>query len=525
MTNTMNSEPTVKVLETRQPAITINAMKKSAATNIPWEEQLSELVDNAILADKNECVDVTITMHYSDNNDSSYIEVLDNSIGIPGNAILNVFNLGSRVNTDRFLLGKMGMGMKGAIWGLGEMDYVISKTADGTKSEVRPSPYTDLNEVLSYIKVENNNSLLDAIKSGTLIRIKRVNEILPKWTSQVHFNKFVDKYNSMYATLLNDGRININIAYTNGKTRFNATCTGTTPLMSNPRHVLDDNLDGIYIGYNEPTYKMETTEKIEDVEIKTKNTCVKLTAWHKPTPQQVERYYEKTKNPAYVPEKYKNSVFGYGGDKSGVTVKYKGKLIQFGLAREASWETDKGVLIEITDESGLKFTQYKNTLVMNNNYKECLDAVMEYLETVGFRIRSLKNTQPIAEKEIVEKFVEFLKNDVIYSQHFGIVDFNRQVKKWVHTSVGEVDIVIYDSKNPDKVTTVIEVKKDRCGGEEARQLWGYMCAMDCQRGILLTGVAEQPSFKSQIDAFRRFHAGFDMASSNVNSLSSSKFFI
>lgn len=525
MENIMNNEPTV--LQTRQPAITISAMKKSAATNIPLEDQLSELVDNAILVDKNESVNVMINLYYSDDNDKSFIEVTDTSIGIPEDRILDVFNLGERVNTEKFLLGKMGMGMKGAIWGLGELDYVISKTINGVKSEVRPVPYTDLNETLVYMKVKNENSFLDAQKSGTIVRIKRVNEFLPKWTNQVHFDKFMDKFNSMYATLLNDGRLNISVSYTNStnsKSRFNAMCSGATPLMSNPRHVLDDNLDGIYIGHNEPIYKINSTEKIDGVEIKTKNTCVKLTAWHKPTPRQVELYYEKTKNSLYEPDKYKRSVFGYGFDKAGIIVKYKGKLIQFGLEKETSWESDKGVLIEISDDSGLKFTQYKNTLVMNNNYKECLDAVLTYLHEVGFRIRSLSNTQPIAEKEIVQKFVEHLKNDSIYCHSFNIINVNDQVKTWVHTAVGEADIVIYDYSDKDKVIAVIEAKKDRCGGEEARQLWGYMCALNCTRGILLTGVSEQPSFKAQIDAFKRSHVGFDIVSSNVSSLSSARFF-
>lgn len=513
------------VIEKHRPAITIAAMKKSAATNIGWEDILSELIDNAILSDKNKCVNVIIRMNHDDDDNNSFIEVSDDSIGIPHDKILDVFNLGSRINTEYFLLGKMGMGMKGAIWGLGEMDYVVSKTERGEKAEVRPAPYTSLNDELSYIKVRPTNHLLDAQTSGTVVRIKRVGEFLPKWTNRSHFDKFLDKYNSMYAKLISDKRVTISVYYANKKVKFYGTCSGSFPLMSNPRHILDSDPE-ITIGYNEPSYKKSTKQKIENVEIKTENTLVHLTAWHKPNPQQVERYFDKTKNPLYNPEQYKRSVFGYGHDKSGITVEYKGKLIQFGLEKESSRETDKGILIKITDDSGLKFTQYKNTLVMNNNYKECIEAVKKYLHEAGFLIRSIAGTQQIDEREIVEAFIEFAKNDSLYQKSLGIVDFNKQVKLWVNHECGQTDILIVDAKNPDKAICVIEAKKDRCGGAEASQLFRYMAYHKCYNGILLTGSVEQPSFKASINAFKSFMnlPKVKLESIDVTSLHSAKFF-
>lgn len=529
MKRTKNKTQIVKeepiVIEKRRPTISIGAMKKAAATNIPWEEQLSELVDNGMLIDKNRCVNIIIRMNYDDDADKSFIEVSDDSIGIPHDKILDVFNLGSRINTEYFLLGKMGMGMKGAIWGLGEMDYVISKTERGEKAEVRPSPYDSLNDELSYQKVKPLTKVLDAQKSGTLVRIKRVNEFLPKWTSRSHFDRFVDKYNSMYAKLLSDRRVTISIYYTNKKVMFHGTCRGSFPLMSNPRHILDADPE-IGIGHNEPSYRQYTKQKIENIEIKTPNTMVKLTAWHKPTPQQVERYYEKTNDPRYEPVQYKQSVFGYGHEKAGIIVMYKGKLIQFGLEKESGRETDKGILIEITDESGLKFTQYKNTLVQNNNYKECLEAVKQYLRDAGFLVRSITGTQQVEEREIVEHFLEFVKTDKMYRTYLGIVDYDVQVKTWVNHECGQTDILIVDLNDPKKVLFVIEAKKDRCGGAEASQLWRYMAYHKCYRGIMLSGVTEQPSFKASIDAFKSFMnlPTVEIESIDVNALHSAKFF-
>jgi hypothetical protein len=522
----MNNNQTV--IAQHIPTITIEAMKKSAASNIPWEDQLSELVDNAILKDKNKCVDVVINMYYDDNPDNSFIEVRDNSIGIPADKILDVFNLGSRVNTEYFLLGKMGMGLKGAVWSIGELDYVVSKTESGEKAEVRAKPYANLNEMLVYHRVENNDNLLEAQKSGTIVRIKRVNDYLPKWTSKAHFDKFVDRYNSMYAHLLYENRVRISIYYTNGSysnVRFDAHCHGSFPLMSNPRHVLDSDPSVGTLGHNECIYIQGTQDKIENIPIVTANISAKLSAWHKPTPAQVEWYHNKTKNSAYEPEQYKNSVFGYGRDRAGITVMYKGKIIAFGLEKESSRETNKGILLEIDDDSGLKFTKYKNTLIQNNNYRECMDEVRKFLEEAGFLIRTSNlKAQAVAEEEIVDKFIEYIRHDKIYKKDFGIVDFDEQVKTWVRTEVGEADIVIYDYHDKNKVNVVIEAKKDFCGGEQARQLWGYMCDLDCTRGILLSGVPEEPTFTAQVKAFKKHHVGFTMEHADVDSLFSANFF-
>ena len=511
------------IIKSKQPSITVKAAKRSAASNIDWSDTLSELIDNAILTDRSKCVDIIINMHCDDDDEKSFIEVTDNSIGIPEKDILDIFNYGVSTNTGKMLLGKMGMGLKGAVWGLGDFEYAISKTINGNKCQVVPRHYDSDDDILVYDQISCTNTVLDAQKQGTSIRIKRVNNTLPMWTSKKHFDKFVDRFNSMYAILLHDRRVTISIYYSNSNgIKFQAQCRGSFPLRSNPRHILAADIN---LGHDEPTYKESTNEKIENIEIKTKNTSVRLTGWHKPTTRQVEEYYELTKDSKYDPQKYKNSVFGFGSENAGIAVLYKGKFIQFGLEKASSRETDKGIILEIDDNSGLRFTQYKNTLVQDVNYRECLDAVMAFLEEQGFMIRSIVGTPQVSEDEIIYKFLDFIRDDEVYLENFGIINFNKQVKVKKKTDVGEADIVIYDYHNPDKVNIVIEAKKDHCGGQEAGQLWRYMCALNCTRGILLSGQNEEPTFRAQINAFKKHHAGFNMESANVKTLSSSKFFV
>jgi hypothetical protein len=513
---------TGEVIEERRPTISIRAAKHSGAVNIPMDEQLSELVDNAILADKKKKVTVIIEMVYDQNDDNSYIQVTDDSIGIAATDILDVLNMGTSKNMEKFALGRMGMGMKGTIWGLGEMDFVASKTTRGDLSKVIAAPYVTYDDPLIYQRVEPGD-VLQSSKSGTIVKIKRVKASIPCWTDKRHFDKFVDKFNSMYANFLNEKRLSLEIYYRNGNVKFQAECMGSFPLMSNPRRILDSDIN---LGHNEPSYEEGTTKKIENVIIKTKNTECKVTAMHKPTPQQVADYFDKTGDPNYNPSVYKNSVFGYGHEHAGIIVKYKDKLIQFGLEKESSRETDKGVIIEIGDNSGLSFTQYKNTLVKNNNYREMMDAVDEYLRSVGFFTRSRVGTQQVSEIEIVNKFLEYVKNDQIYQKGLGIKDFDSQVKSWVKHECGETDIVIYDYNDLSKANHVIEAKKDRCDGETVSQLWRYMAHHNCYSGMILTGGKKSSSFDPTIKAFKKFMNLPDavVEEIDIKTLNSSKFF-
>ena len=377
-----------KVLKTQRPSLKIKSAKRIAGS-ADCVDMLSELIDNAILV-KRECVDVIIDMYYNTDSEQSFIKVVDNSIGIPERSILDVFNYGTSTNEGLMLLGKMGMGMKGAVWGLGEFVYALSKTADGNLCEVRPAPYSSDDDILEYQLVEPTQPELDAYNHGTCIKIKRVNDKLPLWTNKKDFERFMGKLNSMYAKLLDEKRVNISVYYRNSKgIAFSDKCVGAHPLMSNPRNIKDTSPD-IMLGHNEPIYAENTQEKIENREIITYDesgnisTKVYVTAWHKPTPPQVASYYKKTQDEVYNPVKYKNSVFGYGYEKAGITILYKGKYIQFNVDQRSSWEDNRGVIVEINDESGLSFAQYKNSLVPNNKYRECLDAVKKFLKENGF---------------------------------------------------------------------------------------------------------------------------------------------
>jgi hypothetical protein len=260
------------ILQSKKPILTIGAAKKSASTNIEWYHVLSELVDNAILVDKSKCVNVTINMYYNEDNEKSYIEVIDDSIGIPEKDILNIFDYGQSANQGKMLLCKMGMGLKGAIWGLGEFDYLITKTSNGNKCQAQPSKYDSDSDILEYIQIKPTTSHLDAQSSGTIVKIKRVNDKLPNWTNQSHFDAFVYNINSMYANLLHESRVKIHISYSNSSgSKWYKECVGSFPLMSNPRHLLNNDIS---IGFNEPTYIKDTTTPIDKIEIKTNNHLV-----------------------------------------------------------------------------------------------------------------------------------------------------------------------------------------------------------------------------------------------------------
>lgn len=520
---TSKTQKRSKVLNKRKPILTIGAAKKAASSNIEWYHILSELIDNGLVIDKSRCVNVTLNLCYDSDNKKSYIEIIDDSIGIPSSDVLQIFDYGVSANYGKMLLCKMGMGLKGAIWGLGEFDYLITKTEYGSKTQVQPAPYDSDNSILEYQQVEPNTSQLDAQTSGTIVKIKCVNEVLPNWNQKKQFDAFVDTLNSMYAYLLNENRLKITISYKNKTNRWVETCTGSFPLMSNPRHIMNNDIS---IGFNEPTYAKGTTTPIKDIEIKTQNTKVKLTAWHKPTPNQVEKYFDITKDPKYNPERYRDSLFGYGSDTGGITIMYKGKYIQFGVEKHKSRTENQGIIVEIGDDSGVSFTGYKNTLKKNNNYQEMLDAVNEYLSENGFFVRAIVGTPNVEESEIVEKFLEFVKKDSFYKEGLGIIDFDKQVQTWIRTEVGETDVIIRDYNDPNKVINVIEAKKDRCGGYEAAQLWGYMAYHKCKKGILLTGADEQPSFSAMIQSLKEFTnlSDAEIAAMNVKTLKAGKFF-
>jgi hypothetical protein len=153
------------------------------------------------------------------------------------------------------------------------------------------------------------------------------------------------------------------------------------------------------------------------------------------------------------------------------------------------------------DDSGLSFTGYKNTLQKNNNYREMLEAVDAFLKENGFFVRSIVGTPSVEEDEIVKKFLEYIQTDAIYLESLGIESYQKQVETWIRTEVGETDIIVRDYNDSEIITCVIEAKKDRCGGYEAAQLWGYMAYHNCKKGILLSGVP--PPVTLTTDLFTR----------------------
>ena len=270
------------ILNRRKPTITLEGAKRIASSNLEWYEILTELIDNPILSDNRRCVDVGVYIHRSKlNPENSYIEVRDNSIGIPTSDMLAAFDYGTSVNVGKMLLSKMGMGLKGAVNYLGVLDYIVSKVNGCQKSQLVINPDSFNGGKLEYLEVEPTTTDLDAENHGTVVKVSEINDVVPEIKRKDSWKAFYSKIENTYADLISKNRVKITLTYTDDdKTRYMHECEGSHPLMSNPRHTLNSNTN---LGHNEPTYKAYTDECISDLIVKTKNTKFKLTAWHKPT--------------------------------------------------------------------------------------------------------------------------------------------------------------------------------------------------------------------------------------------------
>ena len=93
------------------PKLSVGASKKIGAISSPLNILLSELIDNPIpLKKPKNPIDVEIIINQ--NASESYIDILDNSIGVPEHSLGEIFNYSSHGNVGLLLLSKMGMGMK-----------------------------------------------------------------------------------------------------------------------------------------------------------------------------------------------------------------------------------------------------------------------------------------------------------------------------------------------------------------------------------------------------------------------------
>jgi len=485
------------------PTLSVGAFKKIGAINAPLNTLLSELIDNPIpLSKPKNPIDVEITINH--NGLDSYIDILDNSIGVPEHSLGEIFNYSSHGNVGLLLLSKMGMGMKLAISALGELDYFITKVKNKPAYKLIMAPYTNMNEPLKYYVEEyNGNEFPTAYDSGTLIRIRKCQNMIKKWKTEKDFRKFCYKIESTYPSLLNEF-LNIKMTYAkNDKTSnsyWSHICTAYKALMNNPKQLLKN---GNGLGANTPVLDKFELQIDEFPEVK-----VKLTAWHKPTIKQVHDWYVKTKDEKYNPIVYKESPWAYGSKNSGIALSYKGKILNWNIDKKSSRSEDHGILLEV--EGGVESTSLKSGVMDTIQWDAIREAVNQKLNEIGFYVRHLPGTPALSEQDYMDAFYEKLEKHPVYRKAYGIVDFGKQVHKWPICDVGAPDGVIYDYNDDTKVNFVIEGKKDRGSGEEARQLFGYMACYNCKNGVFVSPI-QTPQFETQIKHFNTmFNTTFDV---------------
>jgi hypothetical protein len=327
--------------------------------------------------------------------------------------------------------------------------------------------------------------------------------MIKNWKTEKAFRNFCYKIESTYPSLLNQF-LNIKITYAkndkNGNSYWTHICTAYKPLMSNPRQLLKG---GKGLGTNTPVLDRFEVKVNEFPEVK-----VRLTAWHKPTMKWVHDWYVKTKDETYNPTLYKESPWAYGSANSGIALSFKGKILNWNIDKKSSRSEDHGILLEIED--GVESTSLKSGVMDTVQWDAIREAVNQKLNEIGFYVRHVPGTPALAEKDYMDAFYEKLQTSPLYRKSFGVIDFDKQVQKWPICDVGSPDGVIYDFNDNTKVTYVIEGKKDRGSGEEARQLFGYMACYNCKQGIFVSPV-QTPQFETQFKHFNTMlNTNFDV---------------
>ncbi len=481
-----------KVKKTFKPKISVDAAQKIGAVNASLETLICELIDNPIPNNKPKTpIRVDIWLNYD--GDNSFIQILDNSIGIPEHSIIDAFNYSRSANIGKLRLSRMGMGMKMVLFSLGEMDYIITKTKGKPSYVVSINDYTNKSEDLEYVVEEYIGNEFPKYESGTLIRIKNCSEMLRNWNDKKDFDSFCSKIESTYPQLLNE-YLNINIIYTKPKGHlWQHNCIAYKPLMSHPERIINTK-NGL--GENSAILEKELLQIKDYPEVRAYLTC-----WHKPHPLIVSETYNQTKDPIYDPEKYSNSPWYYGEEFSGIALGMKGKILDWNFDKKSSRSERHGILLEV--EEGLDYTALKSGVRNTNKWKSIREAVREKLEEIGYYTRSTSLTPAISEEKYMTKFFEKLKTDDTTRRAYGVKDYDKQVRVKPSCGVGEPDGIIFDYDDPTKVIWVIEGKKDKGAGQEARQLVGYMAHYKCYNGIFVSPV-KNPQFDQQIADFTEF---------------------
>lgn len=494
-----------------QPPVTVGGAKKIGATSAPLETLIGELIDNTIKSKvPSEPTQVQVTM--INREDESSITIVDDSIGIPSQAIPSIFTYGNSANEGKLLLSKMGMGMKMAFGNLGELNFIITKTKGESPYKIQVEPYVNESDLLSYSMepCDENEFIGD---SGTKIVIKNCEKMLRKWTNEADFLRFCSKIEATYADLLGEF-VNIRIVYAGKSKTWHHDCRSYKPLMSCSTKIIDMNTA---LGANEPELNRFLLDIPEYPEVR-----AFLTAFYKPTPDQVASYYNRTRDETYNPQLYKRSPWFYGSERSGISLKHRGKILEHNLMKESSRNERHGIILEV--EEGMDYTALKSGAQQTVRMAAIMNAAKEKLYDIGFYIRARAGLPAIAEDTYLDKFLNNLRFNPVYKRAYNIIDPDKQILRKPRCDVGAPDGLIVCTEDPSKVLFVIEAKKDLGGGEECRQLVGYMAHYNCKNGIFVSPTIE-PSFHKQLDDFNRnFALGYNVKTADIDHVNALQFF-
>jgi len=502
-----------------RPRFTWRVFQQMGSYDSDLKELISELIDNPIPTGNNS-VNVNVEIFKGKKPQQSYITVSDDGIGINSGTVSQIFQIGESPNKDKLLMSEMGVGMKIAIFGLGKLEYIATKEFEKSEYICTPhfhsgQPYKD-SDLAQFNSIVNTNPQIDT-ESGTIIKINECDEMIPHWNSESQFNKFVDYFNGIYIDFLGS-RLNLKIKYTNQRKNTHYTweknCKGYQPILSHPKKMLDVDLG---LGTNELVIDGETISVPDYPDV-----SVKLSAGYKARLSEVKSYFEKTKNPIYNPDIYAISPYTYTSQGTGIILKKRGKVLNFGsdLEVKSSRAAAHYITLEI---DGIDSTGVKKEIKKGNQRDAVIEAVTSRLKKEGFHLRVRAGYNPRSEKEDHEKFREHLISDSKLCSEYGINN-PKQIKIYVRNSVGEADIVIWND-SLTKVTAVGEVKKDRPDAESVRQLFGYMAfyskhnkTQNVMKGFVVCQGNAQPTFDEQVECFKFLHSDLQIDYFNSNKL-------
>jgi hypothetical protein len=473
---------------TVKPEYVVGAYQGIGRQGLEFWSAISELIDNTLTVDKNTKCRVVV------DKKNKIITIMDDSIGIKGDDLEagRMMSIGRKVNPGRQLLSKSGVGMKAALYFLGNHFDVITKPeSEDVIYKLTPN-FNTLNDPGDKIAdFDFSASDNKTNQSGTKIIIRDLNTFLK--TQQTE-DVVVQMLRATYADYLESGKLHLDLTFIPaGKTGspYSYNCTPLRPLLSNDLNILDSKLR---VGVNEPrvsgTLKSDPEDTHLDWEIDVKG------GW-KLHPEQAWKYYTGKNQTALVFDNYSirggtktNSPYAWSSETSGVNFKtvgiggvdMGGKILQFNKLAASSRK--EGLWVEVTLKKGITPTMMKNDMKRDDNYKDMEAKLIEWLKVNELKSRVKAGYLHLGELgEVRDKFAYHIYRDGLLRSEWGVSldTFDQQVIKENQLTGGRVDIGIYG----DKKTVAVECKKEQIDGQAVSQGVGYALCMGADLLVLV----------------------------------------